>query len=191
MRMIGLRSDWCECASVDLLHARCDTCRLCAKICYVELKCALNGPVVICSLGLRGRAVVGFMNVKFKLSHLLTPSQTHRLTSPSSSPDNKGRPGRLRRLDHGDSSANLVHWLGDRAYDRSFSTLFSTPLTTTSEANSGLTHEEILRVIRTGGGFASGCGIEYSGSPLVDTSVRGMVTGGARESGLLWPAGVV
>jgi len=96
----------------------------------------------------------------------------------------------LRRLDHGDSSANLVHWLGDRAYDRSFSTPFSTPLTTTSEANSGLTHEEILRVIRTGGGFTSGCGIEYSGSPLVDTSVRGMVTGGARESGL-WPAGVV
>lgn len=73
------------------------------------------------------------------------------------------------------------------AFDRSFSTLFSTPLTTTSHTTSGLTHDEFLRVFRTGGGFTSGCGIEYSGSTLVDTSVRGVVTDGLRESGLLWP----
>ncbi len=52
---------------------------------------------------------------------------------------------------------------------------------------SGLTHEQFLEVFRTGGGFTSGCGIEYREGVLVDKDTRGVVKDGLRETGLLVP----
>ncbi|KAF8242150.1 hypothetical protein K440DRAFT_566246 [Wilcoxina mikolae CBS 423.85] len=73
------------------------------------------------------------------------------------------------------------------AFDTKFSSMFSGKITS-SPSDSGLTHDEFLSVFRTGGGFTSGCGIEYPPSSIVSSIIRhNAVKDGKRELGLLWP----
>ncbi|KAF8535615.1 FAD binding domain-containing protein [Trichophaea hybrida] len=72
------------------------------------------------------------------------------------------------------------------AFDTKFSSMFSGKISSSS-SGSGLTHDEFLSVFRTGGGFTSGCGIEYLPSFIVSPNVHNAVKDGKRELGLLWP----
>jgi phenol 2-monooxygenase len=79
-------------------------------------------------------------------------------------------------------------------FDTKFSSMFSGKMGAgQDEGGGGLTHEEFLKVFRTGGGFTSGCGIEYKPSCLVFPEFReeAVVGGGGdakpRELGTLVP----
>jgi phenol 2-monooxygenase len=67
-------------------------------------------------------------------------------------------------------------------FDTKFSSMFSGRI----GEDSGLTHDEFVSVFRTGGGFTSGCGIEYGPGMLVDPQVD-IIKDGNRSLGLLWP----
>ncbi|KAI5779363.1 FAD binding domain-containing protein [Geopyxis carbonaria] len=70
------------------------------------------------------------------------------------------------------------------AFDTKFSSMFSGKI---GDAH-GLSHDAFVAVFRTGGGFTSGCGVEYVPGALVDADTRGVVPAAAvREDGVLWP----
>ncbi|KAI5293255.1 hypothetical protein KEM52_005705 [Ascosphaera acerosa] len=71
-------------------------------------------------------------------------------------------------------------------FDRAFSSMFSGKISTEDE--SGLSHEEFLRVFSEGNGFTSGCGIEYPESQIVQKQgAERQVTGDDYISGILRP----
>lgn len=71
------------------------------------------------------------------------------------------------------------------AFDTEFSSMFSGRI---GDAESGLTHDEFVAVFRAGGGFTSGCGIQYAPGLLVSDDHSGAVTPGPSiDSGHLVP----
>ncbi|KAI5306681.1 hypothetical protein KEM56_007664 [Ascosphaera pollenicola] len=71
-------------------------------------------------------------------------------------------------------------------FDRAFSSMFSGKIST--EADSGLSHEDFLRVFSEGNGFTSGCGIEYPESHIVDKQYkRSPITSTNYNTGILAP----
>ncbi len=72
-------------------------------------------------------------------------------------------------------------------FDTKFSSMFSGRIDSNSSVK-GLTHEQFLKVFSDGGGFTSGCGIEYSQGILVQASpVENIITGDDYLQGILKP----
>lgn len=69
-------------------------------------------------------------------------------------------------------------------FDTKFSSMFSGKI----GEGTGLTHEQFVEVFRTGGGFTSGCGIEYKAGLLVwkgDQPTEQNITKVSQEAGLV------
>lgn len=107
-------------------------------------------------------------NLSWKLAHVLTglaPNPTALLATYE-----------LERLE---IARQLIE------FDTQFSSMFSGRI---GNAESGLTHDEFVAVFRAGGGFTSGCGIQYASGLLVSNDESTVITAGpTTDSGHLVP----
>lgn len=118
------------------------------------------------------------MNVSMMDGFNLSWKLAHVLTGLASNPTSLLATYELERLE---IARQLIE------FDTKFSSMFSGRI---GDTESGLTHDEFVAVFRAGGGFTSGCGIQYGPGLLVgahDESATVITAGPTTDSGHLIP----